>query len=184
MADKITEIFRSSAAFFVCLLLITLPQGGQSFSYSQFKTLHSLSHTLAARVANLRRARGDEDGYRRAAAIASRLERGLGWGDMLSMGWDYTRNYAWRELDYAEIYGAVSDMNELLSLVGDFTRGGRTEVDRAAWVGGNYGKVLRISKSVLGRLLRVLSKSVKLNHFASYVAFNPLKNIKFCSEIN
>jgi hypothetical protein len=47
------------------------------------------------------------------AGIAQQLERGLDlgfWGFTWSIGWDYLKNYAWRDVN-----GAVSDGNKLLS---------------------------------------------------------------------
>ncbi|XP_031392543.1 uncharacterized protein LOC116204543 isoform X2 [Punica granatum] len=155
----------SSVAAVAILLLLTTalpPPAASSLSYTNYRILLSLSHSLATRVANLRRARGDLDGYGRAAAIADRLERvmGLGfWRLMGSVGWDYVRNYSWgRDLDYWELYEAVPELNELLGLLGEYSRG-RTDAERAAWVGRNYGSVLRASKSIVGRLLRVFSKA-------------------------
>lgn len=152
----------------VVLLLVlaaALSPPSLSFSFSNYRTLLSLSHSLAVRVANIRRARGDVAGYRRAAAMADRLERGMGlgfWRLMGSVGWDYVRNYAWgRDLEYSKLYAAVPELNELLALLGELSRG-RTDAERAAWVGRNYGNVLRASKSIVGRLHRVFSKSVLL----------------------
>ncbi|XP_048132575.1 uncharacterized protein LOC115732150 [Rhodamnia argentea] len=152
-------------SFFFLLLLATAPSPTHSLSYSQYKTLFSLAHSLAARVANLRASRGDVAGADRARAISQRLRPGrwlgLGfWRSAWSVGWDYARNYAWgwRDLEYREMYGAVPELSELLSLVGDFARA-ESAADRARWIGRNYGNALRVSKSVFVRLLRVFSKS-------------------------
>lgn len=82
------------------------------------------------------------------------------WGYMGSAGWDYLRNYAWRDLSYSEMYGAVSEANELLSWMSELSRA-ESDVERAAWVGRNYQNVLRVSGSILRRLLKVFRQSVR-----------------------
>ena len=76
------------------------------------------------------------------------------------MGWDYVKNYAWREVNYAELYGVVSDMNELVRCVGELTRSD-SDAERASWVGRNYQKVLGITSSLFKKLLKVFSQSVR-----------------------
>jgi hypothetical protein len=76
------------------LLTITITTTAFSFSrsYSQYKTLFSLSHYLLTRVSNLRASRGDISGSNRAKLIAQKFDRGLGfgfWGLSWSVGWDY-----------------------------------------------------------------------------------------------
>ncbi|KAI5331437.1 hypothetical protein L3X38_021563 [Prunus dulcis] len=155
---------------FLTVLLLTTAQPSQSFAYSQYRTLFSLSHSLMTRVANLREARGDVSGADRARLVAAKLEGGLvgGWGFMWSAAWDYMKNYAWRELPYSEVYGAVSDANELLRWLGEL---GRKESDseRAAWVGQNYRSVLRVSNSLLRRLLTVFYHSGTLRELVKAV---------------
>ena len=154
----------------ILLLLTAVPTPSGSFSYSQYRALYSLAHSLMTGVANLRASRGDFSGSARAKAIADKLERGLSlgfWGIMWSAGWDYARNYAWRDLPYTELYGAVSDMNELLRSLGEFTRT-ESEGDRSAWVGRNYQNLLRLSKSLCRRLLKVFRQSVRCRFFSYY----------------
>ncbi|XVF40245.1 hypothetical protein PTKIN_Ptkin01aG0096600 [Pterospermum kingtungense] len=152
---------RATALLFV-LLAITVPQPVNSLSYSQYKTLVSLSHSLLTRVANLRSARGDVAGSNRARLIANKLERwqGLGfWGAAWSVGWDYIWNYSWREdLDYGEIYGVVGDLNQLGRMLGELTRS-NSEMERAGWIARNYGNALAVSKRMFNRLLKVFKKS-------------------------
>ncbi|KAK3431082.1 hypothetical protein EUGRSUZ_E02869 [Eucalyptus grandis] len=160
----------SSAALLLLLLfLAAAPPPAHSLPYSQYKTLLSLAHSLTTRVASLRAARGDLAGAERARAIAQRLRPGrwlgLGsWRSAWAVGWDYARNYAWgwRDLEYREMYGAASELSELLGLVGDFARA-ESEAERARWIGRNYGNAMRVSKSVFARLLRVFSKSVRVH---------------------
>ncbi|XP_022140084.1 uncharacterized protein LOC111010824 [Momordica charantia] len=143
------------------LLLLTAPPPSLSFSFSQFKTLFSLAHSLMSRVANLRASRGDFSGSQRARLIAQKLERGLGlglWGPMWSLAWDYAKNYAWRDLAYTELYDAVYDMNELLRAFAELARL-ESDTARAGWVSRNYQSVLRVSNSLLQRLLKVFRKS-------------------------
>ncbi|CAI0560913.1 unnamed protein product [Linum tenue] len=105
--------------FFLLLLLSPANATAAAFSfpssyYSPYKTASSLSHSLLTRVSNLRAARGDVAGANRAHLIAEKLDRGLDlgiWGFAWSIGWDYARNYAWRDLEYRELLGAVSDLN-------------------------------------------------------------------------
>ena len=155
---------KSTLAFLIIiLLLLTGPPPSESLSYYQYRTLFSLSHSLLTRVANLRAARGDLSGANRVRVMAAKLERGMGlgfWPFMWSAGWDYVRNYAWTDLPSSELFGVVSDSNELLRLLGELTRTD-SDVDRAAWVGRNYQNVLRVSRSLLGRLFNVFRQTVR-----------------------
>ncbi|XP_038893850.1 uncharacterized protein LOC120082663 [Benincasa hispida] len=146
--------------FFFFLLLTSLPPSF-SFSFSQFKTLFSLAHSLMSRVANLRASRGDFAGSQRARHIAQKLEPGLGfsfWGSMWSLAWDYTKNYAWRDLPFSELYDAVPDMNQLLRAFNELTRL-ESDSARASWVARNYQSLLGVSNSLLQRLLKVFRKA-------------------------
>ncbi|CAK9327545.1 unnamed protein product [Citrullus colocynthis] len=145
---------------FFFLLLTPLPPS-LSFSFSQFKTLFSLGHSLMSRVANLRASRGDFAGSQRARNIAEKLERGLGlsfWGSMWSLAWDNTKNYARGDLSFSELYDAIPDMNELHRAFAELT-GLESDSARASWVSRNYQSVLRVSNSLLQRLLKVFRKS-------------------------
>lgn len=117
------------------------------------------------RVSNLRAERGDISGANRAKAISQKLQRGAQlwldcWGLAFSLGWDYVKNYAWRELDYRELYDAVSDLNELSSILSESMN---SDIDRVAWVGRNYGKILATSKRLSARLLNVFRRSVRFS---------------------
>ncbi|KAF7803247.1 adenine phosphoribosyltransferase [Senna tora] len=149
---------------FVFILLLTVaPTPSHSFytSYYQYRNIISLAHSLMLGVANLRASRGDVAGSERARAIADKLESGLGLGFLRfawSAGWDYATSFAWRELSMKELYGAVSDMNELLSGLSELTRL-KSDAARAAWVGRNYQNVLALSKSLSRKLLNAFRKS-------------------------
>lgn len=82
------------------------------------------------------------------------------------MGWDYVKNYAWRELDYRELYDAVSDLNELSSILSESMN---SDIDRVAWVGRNYGKILATSKRLSARLLNVFRRSGPLREVVEAV---------------
>ncbi|KAK9706886.1 hypothetical protein RND81_07G158500 [Saponaria officinalis] len=131
-------------------------------SLTQLRTLLSLSHSLFSRVAHLRSSRGDLPGARRAQLVADKLELGLGlraWPTVLSMGWDYLVNYAWRDtLSFRDAIAFAGDFNELMSSLTELTRF-RNDSERVAWVAGNYRNVLRVSKKLFGRLLSVFTKS-------------------------
>lgn len=147
------------------LLLTTAPEPTSCFpfSFAQYRTVVSLSHSLMTRVANLRASRGDISGSRRAHLIAEKLEPGLGlgfFGHTWTLGWDYLKNYAWRDLNSAELYGVVSDVNELLKSVGELTRA-NSDAERSTWVGRNYQNVLGVSTSLFKKLLKVFTKSVR-----------------------
>uniref|UniRef100_A0A9I9CF94 Uncharacterized protein n=1 Tax=Cucumis melo TaxID=3656 RepID=A0A9I9CF94_CUCME len=147
--------------FFLLLLTALPPSLSFSFSFSQFKTLFSLAHSLMTRVANLRASRGDFAGSQRARNIAQKLERGLGlsfWGSIWSLAWDYTKNYAWRDLPFSELYDAVPEMNELIRAFAELSQL-ESDFARANWVSRNYQSVLRVSNSLLKRLLKVFRKS-------------------------
>ncbi|KAH9627354.1 hypothetical protein KSS87_001193 [Heliosperma pusillum] len=155
--------------FLTILLLITqIHQTTAYITLTQIRTLISLSHSLSTRVATLRQTRGDIPGARRAQLIASKLHIGLGlkfWPTVLSMGWDYLRNYAWRDaLSFRDAVGFAADVNELLSSLTELTRL-RSDSERAAWVADNYRFVLRVSKSLFTRLLSVFTKSGPVREF-------------------
>lgn len=167
MAETVRSPSTSRVLIILLLLLSTAPKPSHSLSYLQYKTLVSLSHSLMTRVANLRASRGDISGSNRVRLIAQHLERGLGlgfWGFTWSAGWDYLKNYAWRDLSYADLNGAVSDANKLLSSLGELTRMG-SDAERAAWVGRNYQKFLGISNSLFQRLLKVFRLPVRFFFF-------------------
>ncbi|VFQ88471.1 unnamed protein product [Cuscuta campestris] len=153
-----------ASLLFFFLLLLCKPTPSSSSIHSPFynyQTLVSLTHSLFDRVANHRAARGDAIGAARARSVAGSIERGLGlgfWKLMLNLGWDYARNYAWRDATSFEMLGAVSDLNELLGALGELTRFG-SDAERVAWVSGNYRNVLRISKNLSGKLLKVFRQS-------------------------
>lgn len=149
--------------FLILILLLTTTPQSQSLSYSQYRTLFSLAHTLMSRVANLRASKGDLSGANRARLIAEKLEKGLGlgfWKFMGAAGWDYVKNYAWRDIPYAAYYSAVSEVNELLRCLGELARTS-SDVEKAAWLGRNYQSVLNILRSILGRFLTVFRESVR-----------------------
>ncbi|KAK2642638.1 hypothetical protein Ddye_024401 [Dipteronia dyeriana] len=151
---------RSPCATLLILILVisSAPQPSRS-SFNQYRTLLSLSHSLLKRVANLRAERGDISGSNRVKLISQKVERVLGlgfFGLAWSVGWDYMRNYAWR--DHQELYGAVSDLNELMRFLSEFMRVD-SEIGRITWVRQNYGNVLGVSKRLFVRLLKVFSQS-------------------------
>ncbi|XP_010273429.1 PREDICTED: uncharacterized protein LOC104608985 [Nelumbo nucifera] len=162
---KSTTRIPYSGSFLLLLLFQTVsppaPLPAEAFSVWQWRTLISLSHSLMNRVANLRASRGDYEGSMRARRIAEKLEGGMGVGlglGLWSVGWDYLKNYAWREMAWSEMAGAVSDMNELLKGLNELTRMG-SDKDRAAWVAANYQSLFRVSKSLSRRLLQVFRQS-------------------------
>ncbi|KAG2689209.1 hypothetical protein I3843_09G128200 [Carya illinoinensis] len=148
--------------FFLLLFLTASPKPSHSLSYSQYRIFVSLAQSLTTRVANLRASRGDFTGSRRAKDIAELLERGPGLrllGFTWSVGWDYVKNkYALREISYDDLYGFVTDANELLRLLEELARTD-SGAERAEWVGRNYQNVLGISSSLLKRLLNVFRQS-------------------------
>ncbi|MBA0745534.1 hypothetical protein Gogos_008107 [Gossypium gossypioides] len=178
---------RATVIFFF-LLAVTIPEAVDSLSYSQYKTLVSLSQSLLTRVSNLRSARGDADGSNRARLIAEKLERwqGVGfWGAAWSVGWDYVWNYAWgSDLDYAEIFGVASDLNQLGRVLGEWTRS-NSDMERASWVAGNYRNALAISKRIFNRLLKVFKKSGALREITETMQREVLEGglLRDCMEL-
>ncbi|KAG4146396.1 hypothetical protein ERO13_D05G154800v2 [Gossypium hirsutum] len=178
---------RATVIFFI-LLAVTIPEAVDFLSYSQYKTLVSLSQSLLTRVSNLRSARGDADGSNRARLIAEKLERwqGVGfWGAAWSVGWDYVWNYAWgSDLDYAEIFGVASDLNQLGRVLGELTRS-NSDMERASWVAGNYRNALAISKRIFNRLLKVFKKSGTLREITETMQREVLEGglLRDCMEL-
>ncbi|CAH9113569.1 unnamed protein product [Cuscuta europaea] len=149
---------------FVFFLVLSKPTPSSSIPlpFYNFQTLLSLSHSLLDRVANHRAARGDALGSARARSLARSIERGLGlgfWKLMWNLGWDYARNYAWRDAMSFEMLGTVSDLNELLTALGEFSRVGSDVESRVAWVSRNYRNVFKVATNLSGKLLKVFRQS-------------------------
>ncbi|CAL5410058.1 unnamed protein product [Camellia sinensis] len=88
---------------------------------------------------------------------------------MWSVGWDYVRNYSWRDFTASsEVRGAVSDLNELLRALNELTRM-ESPAERVEWVSRNYKNALRVSRSLLQRLLQVFGQSGPLREVVETV---------------
>ncbi|KAL5989834.1 hypothetical protein ACLOJK_010729 [Asimina triloba] len=164
---QISSPMLSPALLLLALLLFPSPPLATAFQVQQWRTLFSLAQSLMHRVANSRASRGDLSGAERARKIAEKLEGGFGfWGGFWSVGWDYVKNYAWRDItsDWPpdDMFRAVSEMNELLGALNEVIRL-ESDRQRASWVLVNYQKVFRISKSILGRFLVIFSRSSSSN---------------------
>ncbi|KAL0011494.1 hypothetical protein SO802_006602 [Lithocarpus litseifolius] len=176
------------------LLLTIAPEPTRSLSlslsFAQYRTVVSLSRSLMMRVANLRASRGDVSGSRRAHLIAEKLEKlesglslgffGLTW----SLGGDYLKNYARRDLYYAEKYGVVSDLNELLKSVSELTRAS-SDAEGATWVRRNYQNVLGVSTSLFKKLLKVFAESGTLREAVKVAEIEVVQGglLKDCLEL-
>ncbi|KAJ9690824.1 hypothetical protein PVL29_013131 [Vitis rotundifolia] len=155
----------SSLTLVFLIILIAAPTPSGLFFPKPDQILVSLGHSLMTRVANLRDARGDHSGAERARAVAATLERlelALG-GMMWSTVWDYFRNYPWGEMK-----GAVLEMKELLRWMTELSRM-ESGAERAAWVVRNYQSVLRVSNSMLGKLLQEFRQSEALREVVEAV---------------
>ncbi|WCJ27299.1 hypothetical protein M5689_009054 [Euphorbia peplus] len=176
MPHNIGRLYPRRIILFLSILFLTTTTTATSpsfflHSFSQLKSIVSLSHSLLLRVSNLRLARGDVPGANRAKLIARKLEQWLGlgfWKAAWSVGWDYTRNYAWRDLDYRELKGVVSELNELARFLVELSRA-ESQMERASWIARNYAGILRVAKSVIGRFLRVFGKSGVMKEVAEAV---------------
>ncbi|KAF9589760.1 hypothetical protein IFM89_028669 [Coptis chinensis] len=139
------------------ILFLSTPSPTKAITLQQFRTLLSLTHSLMTRVANLRYSKGDYQGSKRAQNIADKLDGGLSlYKGMFSIGWDYLKNYAWR--DMGSSIGMVRDMNRLLQALNELTQL-ESGKKRAEWVLRNYQSILVSSESVFRRLLQVFFKS-------------------------
>ncbi|RDX76873.1 hypothetical protein CR513_43090, partial [Mucuna pruriens] len=147
----------SITVFFVAfILLTTAPSPSQSLSFSSYfcyRNLLSLSHSLLIGVADLRAARGDVAAADRARTIANSLSHGSVFG-FLRLLW----TWSWTNLSFTDLYGAVSDMNELLRGLTEFTRL-ESVAERSTWVSRNYQSVLTVSKSLSRKLLKAFGQS-------------------------
>ncbi|TXG47748.1 hypothetical protein EZV62_027042 [Acer yangbiense] len=110
--------------------------------------------------------RGDISGSNRVKLISQKLERrleleffGFAWS-VGSLGWDYMRNHEWRE--QPELYGAVSDLNELMRCLSELMRVDSV-MGRATWFHQNYGNVIGVLKRLFVRPLKVFSQSVRFS---------------------
>ncbi|XP_077252265.1 adenine phosphoribosyltransferase [Tasmannia lanceolata] len=154
---------RTSNLLLLLFLIFPAPLPANSVPFAEWRTLFSLAHSLMNRVANVRASRGDVSGAERARKIAQKLEGGLAlWGGIWSFGWDYLRNYAWRDVisgwPPTEVFRAVSEMNDLLGALSELTRM-ESDKDKARWLLQNYQRVLGVSRSLLRRLLLVFYQS-------------------------
>ncbi|KAL5731997.1 hypothetical protein ACHQM5_004667 [Ranunculus cassubicifolius] len=142
------------------LLLLTSPFHTQATTFQQWRTLISLSHSLMSRVSHLRASRGDYEGSQRAKQIANNLQGGglHLWKGIWSVGWDYIRNYSWKDMSVTEMYTAVSDVNRILSFLNELTQL-KTAKERTSWIVRNYKNVYANSKSLFQNLLRVFFRS-------------------------
>ncbi|KAG5622270.1 hypothetical protein H5410_007488 [Solanum commersonii] len=150
-----TGVTPSIFLLFLFFLLLSKPSPCSSFSFpfSNYHAVFSLSHSLFSRVANLREARGDYDGAARARSIARKLENGMGigfWKVMWNVGWDY----AWRDATSFEMFGAFSDLNEILRGLSDFSSVS-SDTERVKWMNRNYENLFRVSKSLFGKFRKV-----------------------------
>lgn len=161
-----TGVTPSIFLLFIFFLLLSKPSPCSSFSFpfpfSNYHAIFSLSHSLFSRVANLREARGDYDGADRARSIARKLENGMGigfWKVMWNVGWDYARNYARRDATSFEMFGAFSEMNEILRGLSDFSSIS-SDRERVSWINRNYENLFRVSKSLFGKFRKVFRQPV------------------------
>ncbi|KAL9146151.1 hypothetical protein ABFS82_13G091000 [Erythranthe guttata] len=175
-------------SFLFLSLLVLSSTLTNSFLLSNYHTLFSLSHSLTSRVATLRSARGDYEGAARARALARNLERGLGVGFYkfaLNVGWDYVKNYAWRDtMSFGTLGGLLSDLNELLGSLSELNRI-NSDAERLAWVSRNYKNALRVSKSLFSRLLEVFRQSGPLRELVETLQKEVMEGglLKDCLEL-
>ncbi|XP_073127731.1 uncharacterized protein [Henckelia pumila] len=146
---------------FISMLLLSTTLS-HSLLFANYRTLVSLSHSLASRVATLRAARGDVAGAARARNLAQNIEHATGLGFykfVLNTGWDFLKNFAWSDpMSFGTLAAVLPDLKELLVAVGDFNRI-NSDAGRVAWIGRNYGNILRVSTSIFTRLLKVFGQS-------------------------
>lgn len=85
---------------------------------------------------------------------------GIGfWKVMWNVGWDYARNYAWRDATSFEMFGAFSDLNEILRGLSDFSSVS-SDRERVKWMNRNYENLFRVSKSLFGKFRKVFRQPV------------------------
>ncbi|KAK7303040.1 hypothetical protein RJT34_13939 [Clitoria ternatea] len=179
-----TQRSNSAIVFSIVFILITAaPSPSQSLSlsfcsYFRYRQLFSLAHSLLIGVANLRAARGDVAGAQRARAMADRLEQGTGLG-FWRLLWS-TWTLSWSDLPLTELYGAVSDMNELLRDLTELTRL-ESVAERSVWVSRNYQNVLAVSKSLFRKLFKAFGQSGVVETLQKEVVEGGL--VKDCLEL-
>ncbi|KAJ6844136.1 putative serrate RNA effector molecule [Iris pallida] len=126
-----------------------------SLQLNQIKTLISLSRSHLTRVS----AAGSD----RSAALGDRLRHlcflagAAGGGGLWAVGWDFSPNYAWRlgVTPKAEIALAAAELTAILSQ----SPGAGPDKD---WTIRNYDRVVRLSDSLLGSLLREFFRGMGL----------------------
>nr|GLL28944.1 uncharacterized protein LOC109165081 isoform X1 [Ipomoea trifida] len=178
---------RSFILLFFLILIKPTPSSSIPLPLSNYQILLSLSHSLLARVANHRAARGDAIGAARARSIARVIDRGLGmglWEFTWTVARDYGRKFSFRDTMSFEMVGAVSDLNELVGALGELTQV-RSESERVAWVNRKSGNVIRIAKSLSARLLKTISQSGPLREVMETVQKEIVEGdlLKDCLEL-
>ncbi|XP_057428810.1 uncharacterized protein LOC130722178 [Lotus japonicus] len=147
----------STLVFFFIFFLFVTPSQSLSFSsYLRYRNLFSLSHSLLTAVANLRASRGDVAAADRARAMADSIDKmsGIGFLRFLWSAW----SWSWKDLSLTDLYGAVSDINELLRSLNEFTRL-ESPAQTSAWLSRNYQKLLKVTKSLSRKLLNSFGQS-------------------------
>ncbi|KAL1333591.1 hypothetical protein HN51_062440 [Arachis hypogaea] len=182
---------RTAVLFLTAFLLIAAtPSPSQSLSFApffRFQRLLSLSRSLLHSVADLRANRGDVSGAQRVRALSQKLDGGLGlgfWRMALGAAWDYAWNWRSLPLAPAELYGAVSDLNELMTGLSELTRL-ESAAERSAWVARNYQNVFTVSKSLSAKLLKAFSESGVLREVVETVQKEVVEGglIRDCLEL-
>ncbi|KAM0945758.1 hypothetical protein DsansV1_C09g0087591 [Dioscorea sansibarensis] len=143
------------------LLLLLSPETEVvgALGLGQLGSLLSISHSLMTRVANARAARGDLLGADRARSIAANLRLlGGGWTSIFSAGWDFARNYAWRDGGGIPVAEFSRSAIELLAAVEEFSRLD-SAADRGRWLLRRYPRLFAMSKSLIESLLQVFNRS-------------------------
>ncbi|KAH7686312.1 hypothetical protein IHE45_04G097300 [Dioscorea alata] len=150
---------RLSLPLLLLLLLSPEPEFVGGIGLGQLGSLFSISHSLMTRVANARAARGDLRGANRARSIATNFRLiGGGWTSIFSAGWDFARNYAWRDGGGIPISEVSRSATELLAAVAEFSRFD-SAADRGRWLLRRYPRLFAVSKSLMESLLQVFNRS-------------------------
>ncbi|KZV51068.1 hypothetical protein F511_01860 [Dorcoceras hygrometricum] len=87
-------------------------------------------------------------------------------------------------MSFGTLAAVLPDAKELLAAVSDFSRI-NSDTERVAWVGRNYGNILRVSKSLLTRLLKVFGQSGPTREFLEALQKEVMEGdlLKDCLEL-
>ncbi|KAL2341063.1 hypothetical protein Fmac_009003 [Flemingia macrophylla] len=127
-----------------------------------YSTLFSLEEKLRVSVFVLEFHMGDHKHSNSDRVIESFSMLGhhsfLSWRRRVGIGYSLLWTWSWTEFSFADVYGVVSEVNELLRVLTELARL-ESVAERSAWVSRNYRNVLALSKSLSTKFFKAFRQS-------------------------